>query len=112
MDGKTISELYCAICDWALSQGAKDLRQSPGVWHGKTQKGRVLGPLDVRVNPHDKTIDHIPPFHIQVGMDDYFPGIIALLNPVGGTLLGSRVDGEDEAGLIAHFKEQKHSPSP
>lgn len=103
---RAISELYCAVTAWALSQGAKDLSKTPGLWHRKTEKHGVLGPLDVRINAHKETIDAVPFGHIMIGMDEYFPGMIALINPVDGVLLGSPRKGEDEAGLIEHFKAQ------
>ena len=105
-DDRQIGELYVAVTDWALSQGAKNLRSTPGLWHRQTEKRGVLGPLDVRINAHAETIDAVPPYHIMIGMDEYFPGLIALINPVGGCMMHSRVEGEDEDGLIAHFKAQ------
>ena len=101
-----LSELYSTVIEWAQSTGAEKINELPGVWHRKTQKVGELGPLDVRINAHKETIDGIPPFGMSIGMDDYFPGLIALLQPNGGALIGSPVDGEDEAGLIAHFKAQ------
>ena len=100
------SELWAAVMSWAASTGAKDIAKTPGVWHGKTEKRGELGPLDVRINPHDDTIDGVPAFHAKIGMDDYFPGLIALVGPNGGMVMGSRVKGEDEAGIIAHFIDQ------
>jgi hypothetical protein len=100
------SELWAAVMSWAVASGAKDIAKLPGVWHRKTEKRGALGPIDVRINPHLTEIEGIPPFNVKLGMDDYFPGIIGLIGPDGGVLMSSRVEGEDEAGLVAHFKEQ------
>jgi hypothetical protein len=111
-DERAVSELYFAVTNWALSQGAVDLSKKPGLWRGKTQKIGPLGPLDVRINPHKQAIDKVPPYHVLITMDDYFPGLIALLNPYGGTIMHSRAPGEDEAGLIAHFETQTPKELP
>lgn len=100
------SELWAAVISWAVSTGAKDIAKQPGVWHGKTEQRGAIGPLDVRINPHTDTIAGIPPFNAQIGMDDYFPGLIALVGPDGGMVMHSPVEGEGEAGIIAHFVEQ------
>lgn len=100
------SELWAAVMSWAVSTGAKDIAKQPGLWHGKTQKSGVLGPLDVRINPHKETIDGVPPFNAKIGMDDYFPGLIALVGPNGGAVMRSPNEGEDEAGLVSHFVKQ------
>jgi hypothetical protein len=106
MNSGEISELYAAVAAWATSIGAEKLNLLPGVWHRKTEKAGNIGPLDVRINAHTEEIEGIPPFSIRVGMDDYLPGTIALIGPTGGVILGSHERGEDEAGLIAHFKAQ------
>lgn len=104
MDGQ--SEMWAAVMSWAASTGARDIAKTPGLWHGRTEKRGVLGPLDVRINPHKETIDGVPPFNVKIGMDDYFPGFIALVGPEGGFVMSSPVEGEDEAGIVAHFIEQ------
>lgn len=100
------SEMWAAVMSWAVSTGARDIAKTPGLWHGKTEKRGAIGPLDVRINPHKETIDGVPPFNVKIGMDDYFPGIIALVGPDGGVVVRSHVEGEDEAGIVAHFIEQ------
>ena len=100
------TELWAAIMAWAAGTGAKDISKLPGLWHHKTEKRGALGPIDVRLNPHTQEVDGVPPFHVKLSMDEYFPGFIGLVGPKGGTLLHSRAPGEDEAGLVAHFKEQ------
>lgn len=100
------SELWASIMSWAVSTGAKDIGNQPGLWHRKTEKRGSLGPIDVRINPHDEEIDGVPPFNVKLGMDDYFPGIIGIVGPDGGVLMNSPNEGENEGGLVAHFKEQ------
>ena len=100
------SELWAAVMSWAVSTGAKDMAKQPGLWHGKTEKRGALGPLDVRINPHVVPVDGVPPFNAKIGMDDYFPGIIAVVGPDGGIVMQSPRDGEDEGGLVSHFIEQ------
>jgi hypothetical protein len=100
------SALWAAVMGWASSFGEGDISQRPGLWHRKTKKVGALGPIDVRINPHKEEVDGIPQFGATLSMDDYFPGLIALVGPNFGFIMHSRVDGEDEAGLIAHFKAQ------
>lgn len=99
-----ITELFAAVTEWAIATGDRDISKRPGLWHRKTEKIGNIGPLDVRINPHDETIDAVPPFNIRIGMDDKFPGLIALIGPTDGIVMASPIEGEDEAGLIAHFK--------
>mgnify|MGYP001194471397 CR=1 FL=1 len=73
-----VNALYAAIIDWAMNSGAKNIASTPGLWHRKTEKVGGLGPIDVRINPHDETVDHVPPFAIKLSMDDYFPGLIGI----------------------------------
>lgn len=103
------SELWAAVMSWAASSGAKNIGDHPGLWHRRTEKRGVLGPLDVRINPHLEEIEGVPPMHAKLGMDDYFPGLIGIVGPNGGMLISSRQEGENEAGLVAHFKEQTPS---
>lgn len=100
------SELWAAIMSWAASTGDKDIGKQPGLWHRKTEKRGALGPIDVRINPHTKEVDGVPPMNAKLGMDGYFPGIIGIVGPDGGVMMRSQTDGENEDGLVAHFKEQ------
>jgi hypothetical protein len=102
-----MSELYFAVIDWVMAQGVPPLHTFPGVWHGQTiDIGDALGVLDVRINAHREEIDAIPAFAMAIGKDDKFPGLIAMLQPLGGVILASPTPGEDEAGLLHHFKSQ------
>lgn len=100
------SELWAAVMAWAVSTGARDIGKQPGLWHRRTAALNGLGPLDVRINPHDRVIEGVPPFNVKIGMDGHFPGIIAVLGPDGGLVMASPVEGEDEVGLVEHFKAQ------
>lgn len=101
-----MNELWTEIGLWIASTGVENLAAHPGIWHGKTERLGAIGPLDVRINPHTEVIDNIPPFNIRIGMDDYFPGIIGIIGPDGGMLISSPKPGEDETGLIEHFRNQ------
>jgi hypothetical protein len=105
------SALFVAIADWAIGFGETNLKDRPGLWHKRTAKVGGIGPLDVRLNPHTKETDGVPPFTFKLSMDDYFPGLIGLVDARGGVLVRSHVDGEDEDGLIAHFKAQTSARS-
>jgi hypothetical protein len=106
MDSDSVSALYAAVMDWAMTFGETDIGKQPGLWHRRTEKVGALGPLDVRINAHQETIDNVPPFNVRIGMDDYFPGLIALIGPFDGIVMRSPHDHENEDGLIAHFKAQ------
>ena len=101
-----LSELYSTVIAWAQSTGAKDIHELPSVWHRKTEKLGNVGPLDVRINAHKDEREGIPPYGMSIGMDEYFPGLIALLQPTGGVIIPSPKPDENEAGLIEHFKAQ------
>lgn len=100
------SELWASVMSWAVSTGAKDINKLPGLWHHKTEARDGVGPIDVRINAHSNDVDGLPPFHVKLGMDGYFPGIIGIFGPHGGALISSPIEGENENGLIAHFKAQ------
>lgn len=102
-----MSELYFAVVDWVLAQGVPPLHTFPGIWYGQTSVvDDDLGVLDVRINAHREEIDGIPGFAMTIGKDDYFPGLIAMLQPLGGVIIASPTPGEDEAGLLHHFRSQ------
>jgi hypothetical protein len=105
------SALFAAIAEWAMGFGETDLNKRPGLWYRRTQKVGNLGPIDVRLNPHPHEVEGVPPMTFKLSMDDYFPGLIGLVDPSGGILMRSREDGEDEAGLIAHFEAQTSARS-
>jgi hypothetical protein len=101
-----IPELYKAVMDWVIATGAQNLNATPGLWKRRTERCNGIGPFDVKLNPHHAEIDGVPPYSVAVGMDDYFPGIIALVGPTGGVVIPSPRENENEAGLIKHFAEQ------
>lgn len=108
---ETTSELWSAVLGWAASTGAKNIKQTPGLWYGQTKDDGLIGPLDVRINPHEQEIEGIPTLGCRIGMDDRFPGFIALVGPDGGTLVLSPYPFEDEDGLIKHFRKQTPAPA-
>jgi len=100
------SALWAAVMSWAVGLGETDITTQPGVWHRRTKQIGSFGPLDVRINPHKEEIESIPQFYVRISMDDYFPGLIALIGPNEGIVMNSHQDGENEDGLINHFREQ------
>lgn len=99
-----INELFDAIMTWAASSGVENINQLTGCWHGKTEKIGKLGPFDVKINGHNDEREGVPPFHALIEMPEFFPGVIAIVGPNGGSMFASREPGEDEDGLIEHFR--------
>lgn len=97
------SILYAAIAQWAVSQGAHNIS---GMWRGETKPDAGMPAITVEINGYDHVVDGIPPLGAKLSIPDRFPGIIGLIEPRGGALLHSTIEGEDEAGLIALFKRQ------
>ena len=106
-----LSELFASVIAWASSLGAKNISALPGVWSSRTTEVNGIGPLDVRINGHDRTIDGVPPFNAFIGINNMFPGVIAIVGPAGGSIMMSGIPGENEDGLVAHFKAQP-PPTP
>lgn len=105
-EGQT-SELFAVICTWAVEKkGAANTTDTPGLWSADTCEANGLGPLHVKINPHPETIDCVPPGYAMVSADKdaFLP--VALVNMTGGEVMYSPKEGEDEAGLIAHFTAQ------
>jgi hypothetical protein len=91
----TVSELYSAVVDWIIAQGAKSLKDYPGCWEGDN------GPFHVAINGHKTAKQYssgvqVKPYHILIELGG-FP--LAILWPSGG-----RVYGEFEDKLIEVFK--------
>lgn len=104
---RPVSELFSAIADWAISRGAVNLSEEPGLWKGSTKPAAGIGPFEVCVNAHSEIIEAVPPMHAVISCG-WLP--IAIVNPFGGEIMASHQDGEDEAGLIAHFKANASPP--
>jgi len=99
-----INELWAACCAWAANTGLKNINQGAGLTKLRAQKAGDLGPFDVKFNPHKEEIDGVPPFHVFIGNEEWFPGVVAIVGPAGGQMIASRTPGEDEAGLIDYFQ--------
>lgn len=91
---RPISELFCMIMDWAISNGADRVDLLPGLWTGETADWLV------ELNGHETEVEDIPPFTFKLTHKVYFLGI-ALISPFGGALVGA-----SEGELIEHFKGQ------
>lgn len=106
------NELWASIILWYGAVNGKPLNEHPGVWVGRAERLNNLGPFDVKLNGHKDDIDGIPPFGAFVGNEDYFPGVVCVVTPAGGTMIGSRVPGEDEDGLIKFFNDHREALTP
>jgi hypothetical protein len=111
-DQRGPNELWANIIWWYGDLVGKPLNETPGVWEGRAEKLNGLGPFDVKINGHKEEIDGLPPFGCFVGNKDYFPGVVCIVTPAGGTMIGSSVPGEDESGLIAFFEAHRKALTP
>lgn len=104
------SELFHAIAEWAIeAKAAADVGASGNLWVEQTAPNEHFSaPVKVEMNATKNEIDGIPPYHARLTNDVYFPGIMSVVNPYGGTLIGAG-DG-DEDRLINHFKCQPRLP--
>jgi len=103
---ETLSELFAAIASWAIeAKGAENVGAAGDLWIEKTEPNQYFPvPVTVKMNATNDAIEGIPPFHAMLENDVYFPGIMALLSPYGGMMLGA--GWGDEGRLIKHFASQ------
>lgn len=103
---KDLSEMFSAIVSWASEvKGAHNVGAEGKIWVEMTEPNEFFGaPVKVEMNATKVEIDDIPPFTARLTNDVYFPGIMALVNPYGGTLIGAGEGDEDR--LINHFNLQ------
>lgn len=106
MTEQNLSELFSAIVDWALEvKGAKDVGAGGKIWTETTEANEHFkAPVKVQMNATKQELEGIPPYTAMLTNEVYFPGIMALVNPYGGTLVGAGPGDEDK--LIVHFKSQ------
>lgn len=110
---ENVSELFHAVVQWALeAKNAEDVGSKGTLWIETTAPNEHFSAaVKVEMNATKGEIDGIPPFHARLTNEVYFPGIMGIVNPYGGTLVGA-VDG-DEDRLIEHFKSQPRPlPAP
>lgn len=85
----TTPELMVAVINWAISQGAANIR---GIWSGETDQ------WEVKINGSFTEIEDMAPFSVHLTHKDSFA--IAVLDPTGGVRMGI-----DEDAAIAHFRD-------
>lgn len=109
MQEQNLSELFHAIATWALeAKGAEDVGANGNLWVESTEANEHFSaPVKVEMNATKQEIDGVPPFHARLSNDVYFPGIMGIVNPYGGTLVGAGEGDEDR--LIEHFRSQAKS---
>lgn len=64
------------------------------------------GKWRIRLNPTKKLIDDLEPFRCVLERPDFFPEIVAVVDPRGGLVFG----GESEDDLIARVRTQHLHP--
>lgn len=103
---RELSVLFEAIVNWAMQvKGAENVGVEGKLWCETTEASDFFpAPVTVTMNATTGEIDGIPPFSAMLTNDVYFPGIMAMVNPYGGTMIGAG-DG-DEDRLIKHFNCQ------
>jgi hypothetical protein len=110
-DDRNLSALFSAIVEWALQvKGAEDVGSGGTIWIEQTEPNEHFSAaVKVEMNATTAEIDDIPPFHARLTNEVYFPGIMGLVNPYGGTLVGAGPGDEDR--LIEHFNSQPRPQS-
>ena len=103
---KELSALFAAVASWATEvKGARDVGASGKLWVEATEPNEHFdAAVTVKMNATEATLEGIPPFTATLSNEVYFPGLMGMVDPYGGTLLTS--DSEDEGRLIAHFNAQ------
>lgn len=101
-----LSELFRAICQWGIDvKGAENVGKDGRIWTEQTEPNEHFkAAVKVEMNATTDELDGIPPYTARLTNEVYFPGIMALVNPYGGTLIGAGEGDEDR--LIAHFDSQ------
>lgn len=86
-----ITVLFATVVQWAVAQGANDIKALPGLWQGETDEWVV------KINGHPHEIDDVPPFGYLLTHKTALIGL-AIGNATGGACAGW-----SEEDLIAHF---------
>jgi hypothetical protein len=90
-DRPPITQLFATVVQWAIAQGADNIKALPGVWHGETDDWTV------KLNGHPREIDDVPPYGYLITHKTALCGL-AIGNAAGGCVMGP---SEDD--LIAYF---------
>ncbi|NTJ67568.1 hypothetical protein G6M50_06290 [Agrobacterium rhizogenes] len=106
-----LSALFGAVASWAAEvKNAHNVGADGTLWCEVTEANEHFdAPVTVTMNATKAELDGIPPFTAKLTNDKYFPGIMALVHPYGGMMIGAG-DG-DEDRLIQHFNAQAR-PQP
>lgn len=104
---RNLSELFAAVTMWATEvKGARNVGAEGKLWCEATEANEHFdAPVIVTMNGTKAEIEGIPPFTAKLENERYFPGIMALINPYGGALIGAGPGDEDR--LIQHFNSQQ-----
>lgn len=87
-----VAPLFAVLAAWAVGQGAEGANRQPGLWHGETED------WDVKMNPHEETIEGVDPFTWQCTHKTAFLAI-AVVGVTGGCIIGPT-----EEEVIEHFR--------
>lgn len=103
---ENVSELFHAVVELAMTaKNAEDVGSKGTLWVETTDPNEHFpAAVKVEMNATKGEIDGIMPFHARLSNDVYFPGIMGIINPYGGTIVGAGEGDEDR--LIEHFKSQ------
>jgi hypothetical protein len=101
-----LSEMFAAIVAWASEvKGAENVGKDGNLWIETTEVSEHFpAAVTVTMNATKAELDGIPPFTAMLTNEVYFPGIMALVNPYGGTMVGAGAGDEDR--IIQHFNSQ------
>lgn len=96
----TLPKAYAAATDYAITQGAEDIKSLPGCYEAD-----VDGTWWIAINGHSGPIEcsrggEVLPFHVYVEFNGWPAGV---LGPAGGILAGSEAANEET--FIAALEE-------
>lgn len=95
-----VSELWAEIVAWMGRIHPTPLK---GVYTGTTEAAG-LGPFKVTLNAQNVESDDLGPFDALIENEGEWP--LCVVGPAGGGVICSPNEGENEAGLIEHFRSQ------
>ncbi len=86
-----MSELFSEIIEWALRNGAENIKALGCPWTGETDEWSVA------INGASEEVDLIPPFSAKLEHKVYIQ--LGVVGPTGGAIIGASEDA-----LIEHFR--------
>jgi len=88
MSERLISEVYTYIALLAHSRGARNIKDSPGLYEIKIDEHWVA-----QMNPHEETTDNVPPYHMAIFYNGWPAGLIHGVS--GGVICAGEAANED-----------------